>query len=184
MKSSFAEDFAAHFFKFSEDLMCIINQSGNFKRVNPAWKTLLGYGEGQYLSKTLFDFVYPDDEAKTRKDISVFSKRKLTTNFQNRLIGEDGSVKYISWKAVRGKHDEIFCIGSDITEQYHAIEGVKSSNSIFTDIIEGSNNSIWAFDRDLNVLYINHLFQQQYENVLGVKIEKGTNLIDILPEVL
>lgn len=58
------------------------------------------------------------------------------------------------------------------------------TNANVTAIIEGTTDSIWAFDLNYNILYINHVFQKDFEASFGLKLEKGSNLLNALPEIL
>lgn len=51
-------------------------------------------------------------------------------------------------------------------------------------IIEGTNNSIWSFDTNYNVIYINKIFQEEFHDTFGVLLEPGKSLIEALPETL
>ena len=53
-----------------------------------------------------------------------------------------------------------------------------------TAIIEGTNDSIWAFDRNYDILYINKTFQNEFYQVFGVWLEYGVNLLEAHPDFL
>ncbi len=65
-----------------------------------------------------------------------------------------------------------------------AKETAESNSANVTAIIEGTKNSIWAFDRNYEILYINHVFQSEFQETFGVWLEPGINLIESLPEIL
>lgn len=65
-----------------------------------------------------------------------------------------------------------------------AREKAEENEAKVTAIIEGSSNSIWAFDRDYQILFINQMMQQEFEQSFGVRLEPGVNLIESLPEAL
>ncbi|MFA9392585.1 MAG: ATP-binding protein [Prolixibacteraceae bacterium] len=69
-------------------------------------------------------------------------------------------------------------------ELLSAMERVEVSNANVTAIIEGAGNSIWAFDQNSNILYINHIFKKEFYQSFGVHLETGVNIINSLPEVL
>ncbi|MFO7896152.1 MAG: PAS domain S-box protein [Candidatus Cloacimonadales bacterium] len=58
------------------------------------------------------------------------------------------------------------------------------NNANVTAIIEGTQDSIWAFDRDYEIIYINQTFQKEFHQTFGAWLEPGINLIDSLPEAL
>jgi signal transduction histidine kinase len=65
-----------------------------------------------------------------------------------------------------------------------AKEAAEINNANVTAIIEGTQNSIWAFNRKYEVLYINQIFQIEFQKTFGVWLAPGVNLIDALPEAL
>jgi signal transduction histidine kinase/CheY-like chemotaxis protein len=65
-----------------------------------------------------------------------------------------------------------------------AKEIAETNSANVTAIIEGTQSSIWALNRNYEILYINHVFQTEFEQTFGVKLLPGTSLVDSLPEVL
>lgn len=63
-------------------------------------------------------------------------------------------------------------------------EKAEEGNANITAIIEGTNNSIWAFNTNYQILYINHVFQEEFLQTFGVLLEPGINLVEALPESL
>lgn len=65
-----------------------------------------------------------------------------------------------------------------------AKEKAEDSEANISAIIEGTNNSIWAFNRNFQILYINHVFKEEFLQTFGVLLEPGMSLIEVLPEAL
>lgn len=65
-----------------------------------------------------------------------------------------------------------------------AKEAAETINANVTAILEGTQNNIWAFNRNYEILYINHVFQTEFERTFGVWLEPGVNLIRSLPQAL
>lgn len=55
-------------------------------------------------------------------------------------------------------------------------------NANMTAIIEGTDESIWAFDNNYQILYINKVFKDEFYKSFGVLLEPGVNLVNSLPE--
>lgn len=60
----------------------------------------------------------------------------------------------------------------------------EESEANISAIIEGTNNSIWAFNTKYQILYINHVFQEEFLQTFGVLLKPGMNLVEALPETL
>ncbi len=65
-----------------------------------------------------------------------------------------------------------------------AKEAAETNNANVTAIIEGTQSNIWAFNRNYEILYINHVFQKEFKQTFGVWLETGVSLIDALPEAI
>lgn len=66
----------------------------------------------------------------------------------------------------------------------HAKERAEENSADLTAIIEGATESIWAFDENYKIRYINDEFRNDFLAAFGVQLETGSNLIDALPEAL
>lgn len=82
-------------------------------------------------------------------------------------------------------------VGRDISERkrfeeelIRTKEKAEEINADVTAIIEGTTNSIWAFDKNYNILYINNVFKEEFRASFGVWLDKGSNLVNALPENL
>jgi len=66
----------------------------------------------------------------------------------------------------------------------HAKEQAEENSAELTAIIEGATESIWAFDESYDIRYINNRFRNDFYAAFGVRLDRGSNLIDALPEAL
>jgi PAS domain S-box-containing protein len=69
-------------------------------------------------------------------------------------------------------------------ELFLAKEAAETNSANVTAIIEGTKHSIWAFDRNYKILYINKVFQLQFKENFGVWLFPGVNLWESLPDPL
>src|SRR5262249_38304609 len=103
----------------SQDLLVIADLEGKYLSVNPAWTATLGWSELELLGKSSQWLLHPDDQEKTRTEISRLAEGQKTLRFDSRLRSKDGSCHWFSWKAVpdRGR---IYSMGRDVTELKNA----------------------------------------------------------------
>ena len=87
------------FFDVSIDLMCIAGVDGYFKRTNPAFERALGWSQEELLQRPFFDFVHPDDVAKTEREVATLAEGIPTISFENRFLCNDGSFIWLRWTA-------------------------------------------------------------------------------------
>ena len=104
-----------HVWNVSQDLLVVADLEGKYLSVNPAWTTTLGWLEDDLLGRTSEWLLHPDDQVKTRAEISHLAAGRKTVRFENRFHDKKGSYHWFSWKAVpdRGR---IYALGRDITE--------------------------------------------------------------------
>ena len=105
------------FFSVSLDMLCIAGFDGHFKRVNPAFETVLGFSKEELCAKSFLDFIHPDDIEKTKKEVEKqLSTNQSVLNFENRYRSIDGSYKLLSWKSVP-VGSLMYAAARDVTQQ-------------------------------------------------------------------
>ena len=63
-------------FELSLDLLAVAGFDGYFKRVNPAFETVLGYSAEEICSRPFLDFVHPDDRESTEAEAAKLRQRR------------------------------------------------------------------------------------------------------------
>ena len=97
----------------SPDLMLVIDFDGYFRRVNPAWTSVLGYTPEELLGQHVNQFVAPEDHgATTQAYESAASGGRPSV--QNRYVHKNGSLRWISWVAAPAG-DMTYATGRDVT---------------------------------------------------------------------
>ncbi len=99
----------------SPDLMLVIDFNGYFRRVNPAWTTLLGYAPDELIGRHVNEFVMHADHATTVDAYETAAAGRLPT-VENRYRHKDGSIHWISWVAAPAG-DLTYATGRDITAE-------------------------------------------------------------------
>jgi PAS domain S-box-containing protein len=101
------------------DLQCTAGFDGYFKRVNPAWRVLLGHTEHELLARPFLELVHPADRDRTRREAErLASGDARTVDFENRFRTREGSYRWLAWTARSVPADGvIYASARDITEQ-------------------------------------------------------------------
>ncbi|WP_195715207.1 ATP-binding protein [Ancylomarina sp. 16SWW S1-10-2] len=80
------------------------------------------------------------------------------------------------------------CLEQTVNERTKELQSEKNItetiNANITAIIEGTKNSIWAFNLDYEILYLNQKFKDEFYEAFGVHLELGVNLLKPLPKSL
>jgi PAS domain S-box-containing protein len=97
----------------SPDLMLVSDFEGVFRRVNPAWTTILAYAPDELVGHHVNEFVVPDDHESTVNAYEMTARGKQST-IENRYRHKDGSIRWISWVAAPAG-DVTYSTGRDVT---------------------------------------------------------------------
>jgi PAS domain S-box-containing protein len=118
-----AHELEDRFFAVSLDMLCFLDFSGYFKRLNPAWERTLGFSREELMSRPSIEFVHPDDRERTLQQNSSVKTGGHALSFENRYLCKDGSYKWLLWNAASDfDHKVIYSVARDITERKHAEE--------------------------------------------------------------
>jgi len=111
----------ARFFDLSIDMLCFLDFSGRFKRVNPAWQTTLGFTPDELTSKPFIDFVHPEDRDRTLLQNRQVRSGGQALGFENRYLCKDGSYKWLLWNATPDfSRQVIYGVARDMTVRRQA----------------------------------------------------------------
>ncbi|WP_430813623.1 PAS domain-containing sensor histidine kinase [Carboxylicivirga sp. RSCT41] len=78
----------------------------------------------------------------------------------------------------------VSALSVDITEQKSIKQSLLENNTNMMAIMENTLESIWAINTSYEILYSNSVFTREFYNSFGVRLERGSNLLKSLPEVL
>ena len=87
------------FFELSLDPLVVADSGGWFRRVNPAFETMLGYTAEQLLAVPFIELVHPDDVAATLAELATLVGGGTTVMFENRYRCADGVYRWLEWRA-------------------------------------------------------------------------------------
>ncbi|MDP6504368.1 MAG: PAS domain S-box protein, partial [Planctomycetota bacterium] len=118
------------FFTLSLDLLCIAGVDGFFKRLNPAFESVLGYTTDELLGKPFFDFIHPDDVDATIREVERIRQGSQTIDFENRYRCKDGSYRWFLWTAAPAEGELIYAAARDITDTKEVENALKVSAQV------------------------------------------------------
>ena len=79
-------DIEEQFFSVAIDMMCCLDYSGYFKRLNPAWERTLGFTIPELMARPFIEFVHPDDRVRTLNQNREVRAGGHALAFQNRYL--------------------------------------------------------------------------------------------------
>ncbi|HYN20666.1 MAG TPA: response regulator [Thermoanaerobaculia bacterium] len=193
-----AEGERDRFFALSLDMLCIANADGYFKRISPAFTETLGWTVKEMLGRPFLDFVHPDDQAATLREVerqNVAGEPVL--RFENRYRHKDGSWRVLSWRSVPQPGGFMFATARDVTDAHaaeralrSAKEAAEAANRAKSDFLAKMShelrtplNSIIGFSEILEDQRVGPLTDKQRRYVSNVLVS-GRNLLQLINDIL
>jgi PAS domain S-box-containing protein len=158
-------------FKFSADMICLIDSKGVFMSVSNSSLHILGYTPLEMLGKLYKDFIFPDDIplAETARENMQTSSH---IQFQNRYIHKNGSLIPLLWSASWDKREGLaYCIARNghITKQAESLRlSLEESNKRYKYVTKATSDAIWDWDLEKGSLY----WGDGFEAIFGYDIQK------------
>jgi PAS domain S-box-containing protein len=112
---------ADRLFTLSADPIAVVGFDGFCRRVNPAFKRLLGYTDREALARPSLDFVHPDDRERSEAAAARLAHGETILALENRMSCKDGSYRWIEWTATSVLEEGLlYWVGRDVTERRRA----------------------------------------------------------------
>jgi PAS domain S-box-containing protein len=129
-------------FAITPDAIVVAGFDGYFKRVNPAFQTLLGYSETELLARPYVDFIHPEDRERTLAERAKLREGETTDPIVNRYVCKDGSDRWIEWTATPVHEERLsFAVGRDVTERRQTLAEQAALRRVATLVAEAVSPS-------------------------------------------
>jgi diguanylate cyclase (GGDEF)-like protein/PAS domain S-box-containing protein len=116
-----AEEERDRYFRYSIDLLAILDVDAQFVRVNPAWTRVLGWTEEELLGRSIFDFVHPEDARGSADAVVRVRNGEELRDVRARYRTKDGGYRWLSWN-VAPTRGYAYAVVRDVTELVEAQE--------------------------------------------------------------
>lgn len=153
------QDQLDQFFKYAEDMLCVADINGYFRKVNPSFERELGYSKEELLSRPFIEFVHPEDRELTLAELDKLALGIPTLEFHNRYQKKDGSYIYLSWATGPTLDGRLYAVARNTTKQ---VELEKS-------LLEAKNNAILTSkSKSEFVANMSHEIRTPLNSIIGV----------------
>ncbi len=169
-------------FNLSEDLISIAGVDGFFKKINPAFTTLLGWNEEDIKTVSFFDIIHADDVVAIQKQLEKLYRGASTINFTNRFKTKPGAYLILEWVATLERETQnIFVIARDVTEEKKKAQQLRTSENKLRAFFEHSQGLMCTHDMDGNFITVN----ASGAALLGYSVDEvgKMTLFDITPSL-
>jgi PAS domain S-box-containing protein len=123
----------------SEDLLGVSTFEGYFTNVNPAWTSLLGWGEDEIRGMHVSELRHPDDAPHSLEGRRRLAEGAPTVRMENRFRHKDGSWRWIYW-TMTAEEGFIYLIGRHVTAEKLAAEALRESERQFRLFTEAATD--------------------------------------------
>jgi Amt family ammonium transporter len=150
-----AEQERDRLFNVSVDMLCIAGTDSYFKRVNPAFHRTLGWSEGELLARPFLEFVHPEDQAATIREVEKLAAGQVTVQFENRYLCKDGSWCWLSWNTMPQEDGLLYASARDISDLKRAEESLRQSRRNLEITLNSIGDAVIATDAARHITWMN-----------------------------
>jgi PAS domain S-box-containing protein len=170
-------------FEYSAIGMTIVSLEGQWLRVNREFVNMVGYSEGELLSRRFRDITHPDD---LEENIYLFDEAlrgdRETYRLVKRYIHKNGAIIWGRINVSMIKDDRgrpLYCVAQieDITQEKEAAEKLMISQANLRATINNTQTLIWSMDRRYRLLTFNDPFASYMKDNYGVEPLVGSGML-------
>jgi diguanylate cyclase (GGDEF)-like protein/PAS domain S-box-containing protein len=134
------------FWRMTSEMLCVMDEKGRLRTINPAWTALLGLTQKQLVGARLAELVHPEDRVATESALRDLVQGVTAVTFEARLRSGDAEWHWIRWKAAPSEdRSAIHAAASDVSGERTTIEELERRASI--DSLTGVLTRRALFDR-------------------------------------
>jgi PAS domain S-box-containing protein len=148
------------FFTLAQDMLCVANTEGYFRRVNPAFTATLGWSAEELLARQFIEFIHPDDRAATLREVEKLAGGQPTLNFENRYRCKDGTWKLLAWRSTPQPDGTVYATARDVTRQHEAEEALRRSEESLAVTLNSIGDAVLATDTDGRITRLNPIAEK------------------------
>lgn len=168
-----------YFFRFSPEMMCVLDFKGNLINANQAFEKMMGVSGEEMRAKPLIHLFHPDD-----RNLTVPGLHMLQSGcYENRFLCGDGTYKWFSWSVIPVNEEElVYVIVRDISRVKELENRLVQVNRQAYAIIDNISDAIFILDMEGRITYLNKTAEK-----LAARKKKditGKRIWDVIPQTI
>jgi PAS domain S-box-containing protein len=151
-------------FDNAKDVICSVNSSGDFVRVNPASKGMWDYDPEELLGRKFTELMIDEDQEPVWQTFQLIQQAAgNSSNFESAIRRKDGKVVFTDWSAYWSDMEQVmYCVAHDVTERKLAEEAVKASEARIRNMIDQMLVSLIVISENGTIEMINPSTEQMF----------------------
>ncbi len=144
----------------THDLICMLDQDGNFIYASPSFREGLGCEPEELMGSSFFSLVHPDDRVPAARTLprALFSKNGRTVELRYRHQNGEWRIFESVWSWIFDENrspQRAVVVSRDITERKQADQALRESEEKYRALFEESKDTIYISTPDGKFLDIN-----------------------------
>ena len=126
--------------------------------------------------------IHPDDAAMLNDNFMKALQSNSIYELEHRIVQPNGSVRWVYDRAQpyfneQGEFVRYIGVTLDITERKQAEEALRKSETNLSALIENTDGSIWAVDKNYGLIVGNEQFHRNVSAALGHRLQMGESVL-------
>ena len=175
----------AHAIQSIQEAVCIVRPAKNIVFVNDAFTNIYGYSKDKITGQNVLCLFAEEGAPKKLKQIFLKAGK---AGWQGEILcrRKDGSTLPADLSVSRLLDSEenttaYVLIIRDLTLARQAQYALQTSKAHLSSILENTEDSIFSFDTQFRIIFLNSVFQHLFFRAFGVELRPGMNVIEYLP---
>ena len=168
----------------TRDLFVISGPDGRYRRVNPAWRTEMGYDPEELIGTAFDALVHPDDLELAGEAFARLQTGTPISDIDVRIRAKDGSYRCYSWTCAV-EADAFYAAGRDITqrkqleEQLRQAQKMEAVGHLTGGIAHDFNNLLTIIRSAVDMMRHRDLSEERrgrYINAIAETVDRASRL--------
>jgi len=176
----------------SSDIICLLDENGDFQYVSPSVENILGYQATELIGKDSKQYVHPEDRHIAERIITDISKSSREMEYQDELraLHKDGRWRILEVNSRmifdRQGKKVILITQHDITDRVAAEKEIIAHKDLLEKIFESADLAIFLLDVEPGPQFRYITINPKDEQITGVPAEQvvGKTVFELVPDIL